>query len=42
MNNDLLENINLLHTTQMGIERIQKNLQITNDVVEFCKKNDSR
>lgn len=38
MNNELLENINLLHTTQMGIERIQKNLQITDDVVEFCKK----
>ena len=34
----LLNNINKVHTTEMGIDRIKKNLQIdTNDVVEYCK-----
>ncbi len=34
----LLANINKIHTTEMGIERIKKNLKLdTNDVVEFCK-----
>lgn len=34
----LLSNINKLHTTEMGIDRIKKNLKLnTNDVVEYCK-----
>ncbi len=36
--NDLLENINKLHTTELGIIRIRKNLDLdTNDVVRWCK-----
>lgn len=35
--NDLIENIDWLHTTEMGIERIKKNLSIEDDVVEWCK-----
>lgn len=34
----LLANINKIHTTNLGIERIKKNLKIENiDVVKFCK-----
>lgn len=34
----LLDNIDKLHTTKMGIERIKKNLKLGEcDVVEFCK-----
>ncbi len=34
----LLDNIDKLHTTEMGIERIKKNLKIgAADVVEYCK-----
>ena len=34
----LLSNIDKVHTTEMGIDRIKKNLKIdTNDVVEHCK-----
>ena len=34
----LLDNISKVHTTEMGIDRIEKNLKLnTNDVVEFCK-----
>ena len=34
----LLSNIDKVHTTKMGIDRIKKNLKIdTNDVVEYCK-----
>lgn len=34
----LLGNINKVHTTEMGINRIIKNLKLnTNDVVEYCK-----
>ena len=34
----LLENINNVHTTKMGIERIKKNLKLENDnIVEYCK-----
>lgn len=33
----LLHNINKIHTTEMGIERIKRNLNINvNDVVEYC------
>ena len=34
----LLNNINKVHTTKMGIDRIKKNLKLgTNEVVEYCK-----
>jgi hypothetical protein len=34
----LLENIDKVHTTEMGIDRIKKNLKLdTDDVVEYCK-----
>lgn len=34
----LLSNIDKLHTTKMGIDRIKKNLKIdTDDAVEYCK-----
>lgn len=34
----LLSNIDKVHTTEMGIDRILKNLKInTNNVVEYCK-----
>ena len=37
--NCLIENIDRLHTTEMGTERIKRNLQIqTNDVVAWCKE----
>ena len=35
--NDLLLNIDKIHTTDMGVLRIKKNLNIDTDVVEFCK-----
>ncbi len=36
--NDLIENINKLHTTELGTQRIKRNLQIeTDDVVQWCK-----
>ena len=35
----LLDNIDKVHTTEMGIDRIKKNLKLDiNDVVEYCKK----
>ena len=36
----LLENINIIHTTEMGVERIKRNLKLNEsvDVVEFCKQ----
>ena len=34
----LIKNINLIHTTEMGIIRIKKNLFINEDVVNYCKK----
>lgn len=37
MDNDLIINIDKLHTTEMGIERIKRNLQINvEDVVKYC------
>lgn len=34
----LLSNIDKVHTTEMGIDRIKKNLELdTNDVVKYCK-----
>ena len=35
--NELLFNIDKVHTTKMGIDRIKKNLNIDSDVVEYCK-----
>lgn len=36
--NALIENIDKLHTTEMGKERIRRNLQIeAEDVVQWCK-----
>lgn len=36
--NSLLENIEKLHTTELGAERIRRNLQLeTEDVVEWCR-----
>ncbi|MBR2704532.1 MAG: DUF3781 domain-containing protein [Clostridia bacterium] len=33
----LLSNIDKVHTTEMGIDRIKRNLKIdTNDVVKYC------
>ena len=35
----LIDNIDLVHTTEMGIDRIKRNLKLdTNDVVEYCKQ----
>lgn len=34
----LIENIDKLHITQLGVDRIKKNLQIeTDDVVQWCR-----
>lgn len=34
----LLENINKLHTTEMGMERIKRNLNLEKeDIISFCK-----
>jgi hypothetical protein len=36
--NDLIENIEKIHTTELGIVRIKRNLELkTNDVVNWCK-----
>ena len=32
----LLENINKIHTTEMGIDRIQSNLEIRSEPVSYC------
>lgn len=39
LNKDIvLSSIDKIHTTEMGIDRIKKNLKLNiNDVVEFCK-----
>jgi len=36
--NKLLNNIDKLHTTELGVSRIKRNLNINEDVVEYCKK----
>ena len=41
MKNDLIENIEKLHTTSMGVERIRRNLSLgedVKDVVTFCRQ----
>lgn len=36
---DLIQNIEKLHTTEMGIERIKRNLSLeTEDVVRWCRE----
>ncbi|MCC0685897.1 DUF3781 domain-containing protein [Clostridioides sp. ZZV14-6345] len=36
--NELLKNLDRLHTTELGVVRIKKNLSLeTNDVVDWCK-----
>jgi len=37
--NELLDNIEKIHSTEMGIERIKKNLNLKEmDVIAWCKK----
>ena len=36
MKDILLDNIEKIHTTEMGIGRIQKNLKIDNEPVSYC------
>ena len=40
MNKDIvLSNLDKIHTTKMGIDRIKRNLNLDNiDVVDYCKK----
>ena len=33
----LIQNINKIHTTEMGVGRISRKLDITGDDVEYCK-----
>ena len=35
--NELLLNIDKVHTTKLGIERIKNNLKINEDVILYCK-----
>ena len=35
---DLLDNIDRLHTTKMGIDRIKNNLKLNEDVTTFCRQ----
>ena len=38
-NTELLENMDKVHTTEMGITRIKRNLALdTDEVVEWCKE----
>ncbi len=34
----LINNINSIHTTEMGINRIKNNLHINDEVISYCKK----
>ena len=37
-NNDLILHLNKLHTTELGVKRIQRNLSLENiNVVELCR-----
>ena len=39
MENELLTNLNKLHTTTLGIERVKKNLSLNiSDVVAWCRE----
>lgn len=38
MDNELRNNLDQLHTTELGVERIKRNLSLdTDDVVDWCK-----
>lgn len=38
MSDELIKNIDKLHTTEMGVERIKRNLGLTDcDAVEWCR-----
>ena len=38
MSDEMIKNIDKLHTTEMGVERIKRNLGLTNcDAVEWCR-----
>ena len=38
MRDELIKNIDKLHTTEMGVERIKRNLGLTDcDAVEWCR-----
>ncbi len=38
-NKEILDNIDKVHSTEMGIDRIKRNLKIdTYDVVDYCKQ----
>jgi hypothetical protein len=37
--NALIQNIDKIHTTELGVERIKRNLDLTtDDVVDWCKQ----
>lgn len=35
---EFINNIDRVHTTRLGVERIKKNLNIDCDVADYCKK----
>ncbi len=38
LDNELLKNLEQLHTTELGVARIKRNLPLeTDDVIEWCK-----
>ncbi len=38
LDNELLKNLERLHTTELGVARIKRNLSLeTDDVIEWCK-----
>jgi len=39
MSKELLNNLNKIHSTELGIERIKRNLNLdSEDVIEWCKE----
>jgi len=39
MNDELISNLDKIHTTELGVERIKRNLSLnTEDVVKWCKE----
>ncbi len=34
---ELINNIDKVHTTKLGVDRIKKNLNINGDVITYCK-----
>ena len=35
---ELLDNLDKVHTTEMGVERIKRNIEVdVDDIVEYCK-----